>query len=197
MITILREGRRAYLEGNTYPYRDQIRESGAHWDAERKMWWTGKRADAERLVADINTTAASEAGGGNKPPETVPTEAHVIRGRASYHGKAYYLLARGVTKEGKPYTRLCFRDGSRIFWAQNPAEVQILRLYDDSKLPSIDGLHAYAKRMQSGDGGEEIGEMCAECGERRAVVLASDSSGIDAGVCQRCASMRRYERSYA
>jgi hypothetical protein len=39
-------------------------------------------------------------------------------------------------------------------------------------------------------------EMCAECGERHAVTTASDSSGIVAGVCRRCAQMSSWERSY-
>ena len=46
-ITIQTEGRRTYLAGNTYPHRDAIRSIGAHWDADRKMWWTAKRDQAQ------------------------------------------------------------------------------------------------------------------------------------------------------
>jgi hypothetical protein len=37
---------------------------------------------------------------------------------------------------------------------------------------------------------------CDECGERRAVTTALDSSGITGRVCGRCAGMASYERSY-
>lgn len=45
------EGRRHYLTGNTYPLRDKLRALGAHWDGDRKAWWTSKRAALESLIA--------------------------------------------------------------------------------------------------------------------------------------------------
>jgi hypothetical protein len=41
------------------------------------------------------------------------------------------------------------------------------------------------------------GEKCAECGRGPAVVECSDSSGIRAKCCRRCASMASWERSFA
>jgi hypothetical protein len=139
-ISISTEGRRCYITGNTYPFRDRIRALGAHWDATRKQWWTGKREEAEQLVAKLQSD--EQAARQQEREQGISTSACVIRGRAEYQGKVYYLLAHGVTKEGKPYVKLCFRDGSKVFWAANVAEVKILREYDDPC--SIDSLRQYA-----------------------------------------------------
>lgn len=40
-------------------------------------------------------------------------------------------------------------------------------------------------------------EMCAECNRRPGVVMCSDSSGVRALCCRKCASGPAYERSFA
>jgi hypothetical protein len=49
-ITISKEGRRFYLVGNTYAIKDGLRSAGAHWDGDRKAWWTSKLDVAERFT---------------------------------------------------------------------------------------------------------------------------------------------------
>jgi hypothetical protein len=193
-ITLQKEGRRVYLLGNTYPVKDQIKSGGGKWDAEKKAWYLGvqRKALAEELAGQA--TAGLQQRAQAERENGISTSACVIKGRAQYEGKTYYILAIGTTAEGKQYAKLAFRDGSRVFWAKNADAVTVLRTYEEPT--SIDSLRAYAERMKSAK--EEFGGdgMCAECEERRAVTTASDSSGFIAGVCARCASMSPYERSY-
>jgi len=38
-IEVKKEGRRYYLLGNTFPYKDDLRGFGANWDPQRRAWW--------------------------------------------------------------------------------------------------------------------------------------------------------------
>lgn len=53
-----KRGTRLYVTGTRYgdPTVDRLRQLGAHWDKDAKAWWigVGKKADLERLVADVN-----------------------------------------------------------------------------------------------------------------------------------------------
>ena len=49
-ITIEKTGRRYYLQGNTYPIKDQLRAAGAHWDREERAWWTSREDVAQAAV---------------------------------------------------------------------------------------------------------------------------------------------------
>lgn len=167
-IQIQTEGRRHYITGNTYPVRDQIRSIGAHWDVVRKAWWTGKREDAEQLVAQLNqqkpATAPAPSNGGRKTPRDGMDS--VVAGRATYKGKTYYLAGRTVrgrthwddgvdvvqTKDGAKVL-LYFRDGSSQFWADR-SQVQIVKSYDRPQ--SIAGLKRYAEEAkQARENGED------------------------------------------
>lgn len=193
-IQIQTEGRRTYLTGNTYPYRDRIRAIGAHWDAGRKAWWTAKKADAEALVQELQ--GAEQQAAEQEREAGISTSDPVIRGRAKYRGKTYYVLAHGVSqKTGKPYCKLAFRDGSRVFWARDVRDVEIIKEYREPK--SIDSLRAYAeeaKRHQEQYPGHD--GQCDECKERRGIIECQDSSGITGLCCRRCASLSPYERSF-
>lgn len=50
-IKIEKQGRRYYLVGNTYTIKEDIKDSGGHWDPDVGAWWTSKREVAESLVA--------------------------------------------------------------------------------------------------------------------------------------------------
>lgn len=193
-IILQTEGRRVYLLGNTYPVKDQIKSGGGKWDAQRGAWYVGvqRKALAEQLAGKATEGLQQRAQAERE--DGISTSARVIKGRAEYQGKTYYVLAVGRSQaDGKPYAKLAFRDGSRVFWAHDAGAVKVLKMYEEPT--SIDALRAYAQRMQ--DTRAEFGnEMCAECEERRATTTAADSSGFVAGVCGRCASMSRWERSY-
>lgn len=92
-ITITQDGRRVYFSGNTYPHRAAISAIGAHWDGDRKAWWTAKKAAAEALVAQISAVDA-EVAGPEKKEVDVPGDGATVAGRAEYKGKAYFIAGR-------------------------------------------------------------------------------------------------------
>lgn len=159
MISIHIEGRRTYITGNTYPVRDRIRAIGAKWDATRQAWWTGKRAEAEALVAELNETAPAEersSDASNAPRDGLDS---VVAGRAEYKGKTYYVAGRidrgrthwddevvPVTTRDGAKVLLYFRDGSRQFWAPREA-VRFQRGY--SRPQTIRSLRDYAERAKT------------------------------------------------
>lgn len=162
MISIQTEGRRTYITGDTYPVRDRIRAIGAKWDATRKAWWTGKRAEAETLVAELNETAPAPAAeerssdASNAPRDGLDS---VVAGRAEYKGKTYYVAGRidrgrthwddevaPVTTRDGAKVLLYFRDGSRQFWAPLEA-VRFLRGY--SRPQTIRSLRDYAEQAKT------------------------------------------------
>lgn len=134
-------GRRHYITGNTYPHKTTLRDAGAHWDGARRAWWIGKRDVAEELVDQLKQAQAEPK------KETVDQDARVIRGRAEYKGKTYYVLAAGTSQRtGKPYAKLCSRDGALVFWARDDEPIKMLKTYDEPT--SINRLRAYAERMK-------------------------------------------------
>lgn len=188
-ITLSTEGRRIYVVGNTYPIKDQLRSSGCKWDSASKRWWAGttKRAELEALVAGAVSAPAA-------PREEVTGDNLLVKGRATYQGKTYYLVWAGATSRGHA-VKLAFRDGSKVFWARDAAAVSVVAEYARPK--TIGSLREYAQRAKETTA--EFGSCeCAECGRRSTRLIdAADSSGLVAGVCGRCAAMPRWERSYA
>ena len=57
-IRLTEDGRRIWVEGNTYPAKDAIKGAGGHWDADRKCWWigAGNRAALEAALATVRPT---------------------------------------------------------------------------------------------------------------------------------------------
>jgi hypothetical protein len=141
-ISIQTEGRRTYLTGDTYPLRDRLRAIGAHWDPERKAWWTAKREEAAKLVASVASTQSSDA-----PRDGLFS---LVVARVRYHGHAYYLAGRSdgqpvTTKDGSR-SLLYFRDGSKQFWASS-SELMIISAYQTPR--SINELRAFAAAVQA------------------------------------------------
>lgn len=56
-ITITREGRRTWITGDTWAFKNEIKAAKAHWDTGRKAWWIGDHAVAEDLATKINLKA--------------------------------------------------------------------------------------------------------------------------------------------
>ncbi len=79
---------------------------------------------------------------------------------------------RHVAELGRPYAKLAMRDGSRVFWAQNPSAVQVVKTYREPT--SIDALRRFADRARGLEAGKPgIRYECEECGER---VTSGDGS---------------------
>lgn len=161
-ITLKTEGRRTYFTGETYPHREAIRAIGAHWDADKKMWWTAKRSEAEALVASISAAAPPPGSNATTTQNAAPGEDAIVAGKAEYKGHTYYIAGRTVrgsthwkdsvalvtSKDGGKIL-LYARDGSMQFWAVR-SDVRITSEY--SKPKSIRGLRDYAERLRkSGD----------------------------------------------
>lgn len=149
-ITTETVGRRIYFRGNTFPVRGVLDAGGATFDGEQRAWYVGtQRAElAEQLLAKVNgqldTQAQQEREAG------ISQDAEVIRGRVEYQGKTYYLLADGISeKTGKPYMKIAFRDGSKVFWAkpENIPSVRILKRYREPT--SIRALRAFAEKART------------------------------------------------
>lgn len=139
----------------------------------------GKRDVAESFAA------AAPAGQSSAAPreDSIRTDAQVIRGRATYEGKTYYLLYDGTTSRGRG-VKLAFRDGSRVFWARNPDAVKTIASYQEAR--SIDGLRIYAERQKAREHGHVThgGGRCKGCGGE--VKDAPHHRAMD-GYCGGCA----------
>lgn len=125
-ITIQSEGRRHYLMGAPFAVKDRLRSAGCKWDADRRAWWTGKRALAEQLAAACSETAA--VSGGERTAEALRDDDE-IAGKARYKGREYLLVWEGPTKRGRA-AKLAFNDGSKVFWAA-AGEYQITKRYEE------------------------------------------------------------------
>lgn len=169
-ISIQTEGRRTYITGNTYHVRDRIRALGAHWDAARKMWWTGKREEAETLVAQLTQSQPAQSSGSKTPRDGVDS---VVAGRVEHKGKTYYLAGRQIhgrthwddgvepvtTSDGAKYL-LYFRDGASQFWAPR-GEVRIVKAYDRPQ--TIRRLQKFAEEAKAAQAaGADVHEYRAE-----------------------------------
>lgn len=165
MITLSTEGRRTYITGNTYPIRDRIRAIGAHWDAERKAWWTAKRDEAEKLIAKLGQPPQAESKA-TQPQREAPGERATVAGRAEYKGKTYYIAGRvergrtsyddrvqAVTSRDGATILLYSRDGSLQFWADRSA-VRVQKTYDRPQ--SIRGLKKFAEELRANGGNAEL-----------------------------------------
>lgn len=90
------------------------------------------------------------------------------RGKSGKLG-AYKCVWQGKTKDGSQRAKLRSFDGKLEFFV------------DASKLEAVPAPK----------------DPCAECNERAGKHMLPDSSGITAKVCDRCASLSQFERSYA
>jgi hypothetical protein len=153
-LTIEKVGRRHYVIGNTYPIKDKLRAAGCSWDSDRKQWYTGK-ADLAEKIAALETSDAPAA------KETVDLDAHVIKGSALYKGKSYYVLAISEDQYGNARSaKLCFRDGSTVFWGKSENGLQIQKCYREPR--SINGLRAYAEKRRAEQAGTSACPACAK-----------------------------------
>lgn len=177
-ITVTREGRRSYLRGNTYPLRDTLRAAKAHWDPEQRAWWLGDDAAAREIAAQA-VAAASPVGGGRNKGQGEDT---TVAGRATYHGRACYIVGRVVrgrtdwdTTVAKVCSRdgtrvlLCSRDGARQWWA---AVTDVIAARPYGRPRTIGDLRSFRERLANG----EI-ETCGYCG-------SPSCEGARGGLCE-------------
>lgn len=180
-IEIERTGRRSYLLGNTYAYRQLLRDAGAHFDGDRRAWWIGSGEQAQALLAKMQGAESAPDAQARKQAEMLARDAANILGRATYQGKSYYLVGEGQGSRG-PWVRLLFRDGSKTFFADAGA-VSVSSRYQRPK--SLDSLRQYAERMRR----ETAGGEC-ECSCHRNPRCTCETTGHNCPIhfdgCDRC-----------
>jgi hypothetical protein len=182
MTTTQKIGRRYYLRGLPFAAKDEAKRRGAKWDPQERAWWSGKE-DVAQAIVDAAQTAQTAARTAERE-SGISLEAEVVRGRATYKGKTYYVLYEGPTKQGKPCAKLVSRDGSLVFWAADMAQFRLLKTY---RAPtSIAALRAYAERRKAEDAGEIECSLCERyctCGTGRFCTHHHDG-------CDRCGEER-------
>jgi hypothetical protein len=148
VMKVTKKGRRHYLTGAPYSARTRLKNAGCNWDPDEGAWWTGRAQLAARLAAELQELS--------QQPETIPTDAKTIRGRARYKGRTYYLLAE--RRDGSA-CKLAFRDGSKAFWSQQGEPVEVLSRYQSPR--SIDQLRRFAEERKAEQAGERACPACA------------------------------------
>lgn len=158
---IRKEGRRYYLQGLPYEQRDRAKRLGCKWDPAKKCWWTGKLETAETLARAVTSSAEGE--------RQAPGRDQTVAGSAQYKGRSYYIAGRvergrthyddsvdAITTRDGGKLLLCFRDGSKTFWAPR-SEVSVTKRY--GRPCTIAGLQRFAQRARreglSGGSGQE------------------------------------------
>jgi hypothetical protein len=142
------EGRRVYVAGDTYAWRDRLRSAGCHWDGDRKQWWigVGKVAAIAGIVAQATSTTEDPTSRSDTPDQNAR-----VKARASYKGQNYYVLAE--TRDGGKRL-LAARNGQFQFWAATGVTtiVKAYGRHDDrthrTEYPTLGGLMAKAARWR-------------------------------------------------
>lgn len=154
-ITLQREGKRVYFNGDTYAAKDQIKAMGGHWDTNRRAWWVGsaKLADAEKLA---NAEIA---------PQAKDLSKSRVYAKVKYKGRQYYVIAEA---HNVGLARLTVLDGSLDFWADMSA-CEVVKAYHPREYrghttyTTLGGIKAF---IESQKGAEQRGEQaCCECGK--------------------------------
>lgn len=193
MTQIAKEGRRYYLQGLPFDQKDLAKALGCKFDWDKKCWWTGKAEVALQVAGQAN--AAPAAIPSNEEPKSSPANERpapgrdqVVAGKAQYKGKTYYQAGRIVrgrthwddrveeitTRDGAKLL-LCFRDGSKSFWAAR-AECKTVKTY--TKPQTIGRLLDFAEEAKQA----HRSGRCRECGTK----LETWHDGFHAGLCHDC-----------
>lgn len=134
-ITLLEEGTRVYLVGNTYPLKEILYSVGCRLDLTRKMMWIG--LERKYLVEGILKSHPST----KLPEDKKFARGTAIAGEGKYKGRTYYIAGtaikglipaedRVVLLQSNNGSRLllCSKDDVFSFWAERE-KVQIIKSY--------------------------------------------------------------------
>lgn len=163
-------GARIYVQtAYDEPVVAELKNLGAHWDAEKKLWWVGakKRAEVEALL--VASDAAKDAGGPEKAPENLDDAR--VHAQVEYKGRKYYVVAETADLTR---CRLTTLDGTAPFWAAC-ADCNLVKRYEGRErwdgrrysgrtitvYPTIGGLRRFRDRQK---GPETARGECTECG---------------------------------
>jgi len=180
-MTIKQEGRRYYIMGDTYSLRERLKSAGCHWDADRRAWWTGDRATADKFATAQTPQSTAKAEN--------PDEIRLV-GKAKYKGRTYYIRWMGQTSRGTQAARLVSLDATIDFWADLD-QIEIVKRYEPREErgrygrstgrtvhTTLGSIRSYIERMKREDpqgigrdlpdgyyvrGGEILATGCSEC----------------------------------
>jgi hypothetical protein len=178
LLRVERVGQRAYVVGDSFAIKDQLKSAGCHWDGDRRQWWIGatKAAAVETIVAAAGTAPATDAAAKGVPDDTR------LVAKAKYKGRTYYCPWVGQTKSGEYKARLVTLDGSLDFWATaarpneqcdgNGDVAAIVKTYaprertfrghTHTEYTTIGSIRSFVDREKRNR--DEGGAVCAECG---------------------------------
>lgn len=163
MITLVEQDRRVYLTGDTFAYKDAIKELGGKpGELNNKFaWWVGaaKLEEAKKLVERLN----------NAPPKKQDPKDIRLTGKGKYKGREYY--AGSITKDGTKVRLLTLPNdkGEYLdFWALC-SEVEQTKAYSPREYQgrmeytTLGGIASFiAKEKRNKEAGDMV---CAECGK--------------------------------
>lgn len=168
--TLETTGRRIYFVDSPYAVRDAIKAIGAKWDADKRQWWvsTAKRADAEKLVAQLNDPTAPKV---KEDPNNIR-----LTGKGRYKGREYY--AGAVVNGRVRLLTLPDDEGDYLdFWV-DCAEVEETKTYaprqvwdgrrgSNNTVTRYTTLGSIARFVREQKASEAAGlPQCAACGKR-------------------------------
>ena len=126
-IAIEQSDERFYLVGPTFSLKEKIKSLGCKFDTARRQWYASEKSVAENIIS-LFSSEKTDSSIENTSQTAVSTTAKIVKGKASYKGHEYYLLD-DTKKNDRRLIKLVFRDGSKVFWAGNPDDVEILASY--------------------------------------------------------------------
>lgn len=53
-FTVDRHGERYYILGDSYEWRDELRNAGCRYDPDRREWWIGEKDEAKEIAGRLN-----------------------------------------------------------------------------------------------------------------------------------------------
>lgn len=173
MTEIVQEGRRYYLDKLPFEAKDRAKSLGCKFDWDSKRWWTGKKDVALKVAEKVNGSSSDAAPDSERNDRPAPGEDQIVAGKAKYKGRTYYVAGRvekgrthwddrvsTITTRDGTKILLCFRDGSKSFWAPR-SEAPMVKYYEKPKtIGSLQRFAAKAKTEGFSGGGEYCYHMC-------------------------------------
>ncbi|MFQ3583237.1 MAG: hypothetical protein SNJ49_15230 [Chloracidobacterium sp.] len=124
-LTVRKQGSRIYVLGESYPYREQLRNLNCHWDSAARAWWVGvaKEVELMELIERINQGAEAAA------PVSDNIDNQRVYGKVDYKERNYYVIGRN-REETRYY--LSTLDGKTRFWV-DAAATKWLKTYHEKE----------------------------------------------------------------
>lgn len=143
--SILPVGARLYVSGNTFAIKDQLRNLGAHLDSDRKEWWVGRAK--EQALRDLLKSIETNHVPSNEGKSRAVAPSTKVRGKATYKGRTYYVIASAKDDSALLLTTL---DGSISFWGRGATWVKSFGRRDNrtnyTEYPTLESIRRYAQR---------------------------------------------------